>query len=198
MTGFESLLFRQRLVSSGYDVRQFQYHSWSAGPDAVLSSLHDELLAMRGPVNLVGHSLGGLLMLRLVASSAALPIARVVLLGAPVNGSRAARWFLRFPGTSLLFGRFAREELLSEDSRRVPERVPVGTIAGSLAIGLPHLFGELDTPNDGTVSVSETALEGAADSIVLPLSHTGLMMSPDAAEATISFLETGRFSRSGP
>ena len=49
-------------------------------------------------------------------------------------------------------------------------------------------------PNDGTICVEETELPGAADRIVLPVSHTGILFSAEAARQTASFLATGRFN----
>jgi hypothetical protein len=50
-------------------------------------------------------------------------------------------------------------------------------------------------PNDGTVAVAETLVEGATDHCELPVSHVGLWMSSAVAERVATFLDTGRFSR---
>jgi hypothetical protein len=42
--------------------------------------------------------------------------------------------------------------------------------------------------------VSETRLPGAADHIVLHVSHMGMLVSPRVARETGSFLRDGRFS----
>jgi hypothetical protein len=47
--------------------------------------------------------------------------------------------------------------------------------------------------NDGTVAVSETKLPGAKAHIVLPVSHTGMLLSARVAFETGQFLELGHF-----
>jgi len=38
-------------------------------------------------------------------------------------------------------------------------------------------------------------LEGMSDFLVLPVSHTMILLSSDAADQTLAFLRTGRFRR---
>lgn len=56
----------------------------------------------------------------------------------------------------------------------------------------------LDLPNDGTVAVAETHLQGMEDHLCLPLSHFGLILSSSAAGQVVNFLRNGKFSRSNP
>jgi hypothetical protein len=55
-----------------------------------------------------------------------------------------------------------------------------------LARGLP-------TPNDGVVTVAETELAAACDRIVLPVSHSGMLLSRRVARQTGAFLRAGKF-----
>lgn len=50
--------------------------------------------------------------------------------------------------------------------------------------------------NDGTVFVHETKLIGAADHLVLPASHTGLLWYPPVAQQVDYFLRQGKFLHS--
>ena len=193
MTGVEATLFRHRLTTHGFAVRPFHYHSVGALPGDVLEALRSEVLALPPPVHLVGHSLGGLLLARLVEIHPELPLAASVLLGSPVNGSCAARGFARVPGASLLFGPVAQQELLGDLPHRWRHAAPVGVIAGSWSFGFGRFMGGLPVPNDGTVSVDETRLDGATAHLVLPVSHLGLLLSEAAVQSTINFLIHGRF-----
>jgi pimeloyl-ACP methyl ester carboxylesterase len=198
MTGLEATLFRHRLAQHGYLVRQFHYRSMTAMPEDVVAELKAEVLSLPPPVHLVGHSLGGLLLLRFAAAHPELPLGRIVLLGSPVNGSRAARAFAALPGASIFFGNLAGQELLGEAAPRWAGPAEVGVIAGSHSLGFGRFIGHLPLPNDGTVAVEETDLDGATDHQVLPVSHTGLLVSEDVVAATVSFLNSGRFAAPGP
>ncbi|MCX7058515.1 MAG: alpha/beta fold hydrolase [Proteobacteria bacterium] len=198
MTGMEATLFRHRLAPHGYAVRQFHYHSLSAAADTVLDALRAEVLAQPAPVHLIGHSLGGLIVLRLLERHPDLPVGRVVLLGAPVNGSQAAQGFMRLPGAPWLFGPMAGEELLAAAPRAWRHPAALGVIAGTHSLGLGRLVGSLSGPNDGTVAVEEARLDGATDTLLLPVSHVGLLLSEAVIEATACFLQHGAFSATGP
>ena len=198
MTGVEATLFRRGLAARGFAVRPFHYQAVGAAPADVLAALRAEVLALPPPVHLVGHSLGGLLLVRLVELHPELPLAASVLLGSPVNGSRAARGFARIPGASLLFGPLAEQELLGEQQRHWRHAAPVGVIAGSWSFGFGRFLGGLPVPNDGTVAVDETRLDGATEQLVLPVSHLGLLLSDAALAASVSFLRRGRFGAPDP
>ena len=92
----------------------------------------------------------------------------------------------------------------------LPTHIVLGVIAGNRPYGLGQLFlryhnrklRKADKPplneqlaHDGTVYIEETKIEAAADHIVLPVSHTGMLMNPEVAEQTKYFLEHGRFKR---
>ena len=69
----------------------------------------------------------------------------------------------------------------------------VGVIAGTNSVGLSRLISTLALPNDGTVALQETALMDATATCVLPVSHLGMLMSSEVADAAVSFLSQGRF-----
>jgi len=194
MTGAEATLFRHRLAERGYTVRQHHYHSASAAAATVLAGLRDEILRGEGPVHLVGHSLGGLVILRLLEAHPELPVARIVLLGTPVNGSRAAAGLVRLLGTDWMFGPMASGELLDAAPRVWRHPAAIGVIAGTQSFGLGRFVAGLDGPNDGTVAVTETHLAGATDYLELAVSHVGFMLSQRVIEATAKFLGAGSFS----
>lgn len=193
MTGLESSVLRQRLARSGFQVEQYQYHTTTTAVDRVVEELKARILAVPGPAHLVGHSLGGLVALRLAERLPEVELGRVVLLGSPVNGSRAAQNLVKWPGAAWLLGDLPSVELLQSAPRRWTRDSALGVIAGSRSIGLGRFFGHFDGPNDGTVAVDETKLLGAREHLVLPVSHMGMLLSEDVAQRTANFLRTGSF-----
>ena len=192
MTGAETSILRSRLSAQGYAARVFRYQSIHAARADVLDTLEAAIMASRRGVHLIGHSLGGLLILRLLERNPALPIGRVVLLGAPVNGCLAAETFAQLPGAQSLSGLFTEGASFYVARPSAGHPVDIGVIAGSAGLaGVPFLFPA--EPNDGAVLVRETLLPGAKAHRVLGLSHRGMLLSAQVAELTSVFLRSGFF-----
>lgn len=148
-------------------------------------------------VHLVGHSLGGMVILRALQLEPGMPPGRVLLLGTPVRGSGVAqRLYSRAPGRWLL-GAGAEGGLLEALPDYVYRR-DIGVIAGDLPVGVGHLLGGLGGQHDGTVAVHETRLEGATDSLVVHSSHSTMLLSREVAVQVCNFLQHGCFALRRP
>ncbi len=197
--GAEALWLRRRLARDlAAEVRAFSYPSVAADATANARALAEYLGAIRADtVHLVGHSLGGLVIVKLFEEHsqalAQLPPGRIVLLGSPLRGSRTARNLARLPFGKAIMGRAVGEELLAPRERRWRQNRDLGVIAGDLGVGLGRLVGRLGGASDGTILLDETQIEGAADRVVLRVSHTGMLFSGAVARAAAAFLSTGRF-----
>jgi hypothetical protein len=144
-------------------------------------------------IHWVCHSLGGLLVLRLLDRERALPPGRVVLLGVPYRDSYAGRVMARNAAGARVLGRSMREWLDSARPVDFPGR-EIGVIAGSSGIGLGRVVARsMPAPNDGVVTVAETECEAACDRLVLPINHTGMLLSRRIARQTGAFLRDGHF-----
>jgi pimeloyl-ACP methyl ester carboxylesterase len=180
----------RRLRAAGFAVRCFPYATLWARPEASLRRLADWVRAAApGPVHLVGHSLGGVTALALFEQARDLPAGRVVCIGSPIAGSRAAAR-LRERGLRVLAGRSV--DLLGRGAE-LPEDRQVGMIAGTRALGLGRLVSSIDGDNDGTVAVAETRRPGLADHLCLPVSHSGLLLDSEVARQCVIFLRLGHF-----
>lgn len=196
MNGLETFLLRSRLVEAGFAPCVFRYPSMHADIDQVADALAAELRGFgSGPAHLVGHSLGGLVILETFERHDRLPDGRVVLLGCPVQGSRTARAIASWSLGPHLLGTLAATELTRERQRRWNGSRELGVIAGSLSAGMGRLFADLPMPNDGTVGVDETRLPGAKEQLMLEVSHTGMLLSAAVAGALVRFLSSGSFAQ---
>lgn len=194
MSGPESTILRHRLRVHGFNAVQFSYSSTSAEPWENAALLDDFLTKLSAEtVHFVGHSLGGLVIVRLFEDFPQQKPGRVVCLGTPLSGSKAARGFARWPLGAIALGKSLSNELLEGGPARWMAERDLGLIAGTQELGLGRFFGELESPHDGTVSVAETRLPGARDHLCMPVSHSGLLLSEDVADQVAQFLRTGSF-----
>jgi pimeloyl-ACP methyl ester carboxylesterase len=194
LMGLVMVPLQRRLAKAGYDARVFAYPSLRATPAENARRLAREIGRLKADVvHLVGHSLGGLVVLHLLESGAPAKVGRCVLMGTPASGSAVARFLARHPLSRRILGRSVERGLLGEGPHGVSGH-EVGVIAGALPVGVGHLLGGLDRPHDGTVAVAETAVPGCTAATTLAVSHTGLVYSAQVAECTITFLQRGRFA----
>ena len=182
-----------KLQGAGFSAHTFGYPSMDEGLSENAAGLAKAIAALpEGRIHLVGHSLGGLVILRYLQDATDGRLGRAVLLGSPVAGSQAgARVAAHELGRPLL----GRSAAIWETPPTWTLRSEVGMIAGSDQFGLAHLFVSLPGDNDGVVTIEETRMPGLADHIVLPVSHSGMLFSSDVAAQIASFLRDGKFAR---
>ena len=145
--------------------------------------------------HLVGHSLGGLVILKMLSRHPEFEPGRVVFLGSPIHGSRAARKMQKIPGASTLLGKIKADLEKGFDGSFAAREA--GMIAGTRPVGLGLFVGGLGGPGDGTVALAETRAEWLREHYELDLTHTGLIYSRKAAEKTAKFIQTGSFGQAG-
>jgi pimeloyl-ACP methyl ester carboxylesterase len=183
----------RRLKGAGLETQTFGYavtiHGFSAIAERLSARI--EQLARQGDYILIGHSLGGVLIRAALADlHADVPRPRhLFLLGSPVQPSRLARR-LRF---NPIFRALTRDcgQLLGSGRRmrgiKVPN-VPVTAVTGTRAA--PRVLGLFgNEPNDGIVSASETFADWIEDRVEIPVVHTLLPSSLEAADAILRRLK---------
>lgn len=193
MKGLEFLPLKRRLFKAGFRPEVFRYRSLGRTPAQNADELADFIGRLGLPqLHLVAHSLGGILALHLFARHGTVPPGRVVFIGTPAAGSAvAARLARRNPG-ALLLGLSGDKGLLG-GAPDWPGGRELGVISGDLSLGAGRLLGGLSGANDGTVTVEETRIDGATDSVRVHASHLGLLFSHRTAYEVVSFLRHGRF-----
>lgn len=196
MHGFCMMPLAWRLQREGYRTLIFSYATLRNPLTAVARTLAATVdTVTTTPLHFVGHSLGGLVIRHLTAACPELPPGRTVTLGTPHTGSCIACELSRGRLGPIL-GPTMDEGLLGNLPPWPPQR-ELGSIAGTLNLGLGRLLAALPLPADGTVAVAETRFPGMTDHLCLPVNHTGLLLSADVARQVHAFLAAGRFDHTG-
>ena len=150
-----------------------------------LRSYLDQLDAQR--IDVIAHSLGGLLLLHYLSLSHDARVTKVVLMGTPLQGSAIARASAQFALFKPLLGK-NREHLQRGISQW---SAPVNTImiAGTRSVGVGRIFPKaLVGPNDGTVTVAETRHSKLLAHHQVRASHSSMLYSPEAVRIIREFL----------
>ncbi|OJY67492.1 MAG: hypothetical protein BGP16_02910 [Sphingobium sp. 66-54] len=190
------------LRHAGYRPVEIGYDSWGASLDQICERLEPLLAqldhAEAGSLHIVAHSMGGLVARALIRRCRPARLGKVVMLGTPNGGSEIADFLERSPYLKPILGR-AAPALVTHRPAAIealfgPVDYDLGIIAGSRPLMPIAATRLLPTPCDGKVSVASTRLDGAADHIVLPLSHSMLPYHRAAHRQIGHFIEHGRFA----
>ena len=193
----------QTLRRDGYRVVNLTYPSRTCSVEALTRDFFAPLVAAQGAarLNLVTHSMGGIV-LRCYLRAYPLPnLGRVVMLAPPNSGSELAdrlktTWYYRKvngPAGQQL-GLAGLPCTLGPWPAGAGE---LGIIAGDRSLN-PLFSSWLPGPNDGKVTVERTRLAGMTDFIVLPHTHTWMAWRAPVIAQVQAFLRQGRFAPVSP
>jgi hypothetical protein len=196
----QSLEYMKREFNKeGYQVVNKDYPSTSYKVEKLSSTYIPKWLGIckgSDKIHFVTHSLGGI-MVRYYLKTFGLPenLGNVLMMGPPNHGSELvdnigsiSGPFLGPANAQLGTGKDSLPNTLG------PANFSVGIIAGNkTANPLTHIF--FDKENDGKVTVESSKLEGMADHIVLPVTHTFMMESPEVLKQAQSFIYKKSFIR---
>ena len=185
----------RQLTKQGWKVIYYDYSSMFASFEQNVEGLYalwNKTRMNTGALSthLVGHSLGGLLILTMIKKYQLTDLPRTLLMGSPVNGSAVAKKMLPSKLGKVMLGKSALALTKGAEGGNVNK---IGIIVGKRGIGIGHLIQRLPKPHDGVVAIEEAQLQGAEDKIVLPVTHATMLLSKQVADAIDRYLSKGSF-----
>lgn len=181
-------LLAQRLRHAGFNVAVFGWRTTRESPERAAKRLAARLEGIEGTVlHFVGHSMGGMVLARLLRDHQPARTGRAVLLGSPLRGSAVARGMIG-RGLGRLLG--AAASPLAEGGFDWPNDVPVAVIVAVNRCGPGRLFARFPGLHDGTVALAETRIPGVVPRLV-KTTHFGLIVSREVARQTARYLRDG-------
>ena len=189
------------LADKGYLIVNVNYPSTKYKIEVLAQKEINEALgkcAKGSIVHFVTHSMGGILIRQYLNENNIDNLGQVIMLGPPNKGSEVVDKLCSMPGFKFINGPAGMQ--LGTGKLSIPKRLgranfDVGIIAGTRSINL-ILSAMLPSPDDGTVSVENTKIEGMLDHIELPVTHSFMMRNNSVIQQVIYFLEQGSFQRS--
>jgi pimeloyl-ACP methyl ester carboxylesterase len=186
-----------RLRAEGFSAYRWDYASTRRKIERFVPDLASCVagLADHTRLHFVTHSMGGLVVRKLLADGVPENIGRVVMLGPPNQGSPLADLFRRNPLFWLIYGPAGQQLRAAPESfvhTLPPLPVPVGIIAAMR--GKEQGFNPLFSGDDDTlVPVDNTHLPEESDWRSVRGVHTVMMNNPSAVDLVVRFLKTGTF-----
>lgn len=194
-------LLSHRLEDRGFRVHNLDYESTKRAPAELVADLREELSACCAndpstKVHFVTHSLGGILVRAYLAEHRPSSLGRVVMLSPPNKGTELVDRFEDHPWFRWATGPTAQQLGTHSDSLPVrlgPADFELGIITGNVSLN-PIASWMITGEDDGVVAVESARLEGMADFLVVPRTHTFIMNSSDVTDEIVHFLNHGTFS----
>lgn len=191
----------ERLQKAGYSTINLDYPSRKKSIETLAVQIIPiglKRCRSASEIHFVTHSMGGILLRYYLSRYPIDNLGNTVMLSPPNNGSEVVDVLKENTLYKWHFGPAGQQLGTGPDSLAVklgPVDYPVGIITGDDPAFFDFWLQDMiPGSGDGKVSVERAKVEGMADFLVLPLSHSFIMKEDEVIEQTIHFLSNGTFS----
>ena len=190
------------LRDAGYATISVDYPSQSKPIEALALQAVPEGVAhcrKRGArtIHFVTHSMGGLVLRYYLSTHRVPELGRVVMLSPPNQGSEVADALVGTGVYDRVNGPAGGQLVTGPDgiaARLGPVDFPLGIITGNQQTLFDSVLAtQIPGANDGKVSVERAKVEGMADFMVLPVTHTFIVNDDEVIGQVLYFLANGSF-----
>ena len=199
--GAGSMYFLERAArADGHRVLRPGYPSLFKSPEELVDRwVRPALFRARdaddGPVHVITHSLGGILLRSAVGREPPPWLGRVVMICPPNQGSEIVDRLSRHRMTRMFLG--PTGQCLGTGSNGLPRSLPpisfqCGVIAADRCVN-PIFGAMLPRPNDGKVGIYSTRCDGVAAYALVHTNHTFSTCHPEVIRLALRFIRTGGF-----
>lgn len=180
-------------VNLGYPSRQYEIEILAQ--KAIVPAL--KACQNEVEINVVTHSLGGILIRQYLSEYEIPNLKSVVMLGPPNKGSEVVDKLRGLLGFHLINGDAGLQ--LGTNETSIPRSLGranfnLGIIAGNKSINW-FLSTLIPGEDDGKVSIESTKLEGMNDHIIMPVMHPFMMKDDKVISQIIYYLQHGHFEK---
>ena len=196
------IAIERMLIKNGYDVFNIGYPSRKYAIAPLSEEIYQRILALHMTrytrIHAVTHSMGGIILRKILKYHSIENLCRVVMLSPPNQGSEVVDRLKHWPLFRLLNGPAGGE--LGTSAGDIPGRLgrvdfDLGVIVGRKTINW-ILSTMIPGENDGKVSTLRAQVPGMHDFLIVDATHPFIMRNPTVLEEILCYLRNGRFSRS--
>lgn len=164
--------------------------------DYILPVVKEHCTDSNRRIHFVGHSMGCIMIRKMLKEHEIERMGRVVLLAAPNKGTEIASFFSRAPIIRKMLGEAVHQ--VGTEPESVPNQLGAVDFSPGIIMGtrsdFPIVPAMIPGADDGVVRVDSGPVPGMAAFITLPTTHIRMPSTRAACTQTAHFLRTGKFA----
>ena len=206
--GCSASIFRKHQAvfsKEGYTVIPFQYPSTRIKIESSAEYLNRMITSLDGisEINIIAHSMGGLVSRAWFAKYTDPRMNRFIMMGTPNKGARLAKRFHNFSAFRLLLGPAGEQmAVLTKKNAKIQKQFAVPQMEFAIIAGGKNDHKGYSTlipgDDDGRVSTESAKLSGAADFCQVSCQHMSLINNTKVVEMCKNFIAIGKLNQKSP